>query len=184
MRGWASDFLSQPWPLLTFVPLVLLSGLVYRPLARRLRWPPGATLGTLLSLAVIATLTLPPGPGAAIGGPDVASVNECVPALFDPGGLWHGLTATTERGERVGNVLMFVPLTFFAGLATRRPAWVGAAGALLPLPIEVTQSIMNVGRECVSYDWVNNAIGALLGAALAAATLQVVSLLHRGSARR
>jgi hypothetical protein len=167
MRGWAGDFLSQPWPALCFAILAPLALVAHRGLADRLGWARWATLGTLLGLAVVFTLTLPPGPGAALRAPDLSGVGGCAGALLSPGALWHGLVATTERGERVGNVLMFVPLTFFAVVASRRPGLVATAGVLLPVPIELTQSIMKVGRNCAGNDWVNNAIGAAFGVALA-----------------
>lgn len=164
MRGWAAAFLSQPWPALTFAVLALVAVVVFRPLADRLGWPRLATLGTLLAAAVIATLTFPPAPGASFGGLAPGELPSCLDALFSPRGLWYGLTATEDRGERIGNVLMFVPLTFFATLASRRPVVVALAGMALPVLVELTQAFLNVGRDCVGYDWVNNAIGALLGA--------------------
>ncbi len=163
MRGWALDFLSAPWPALTFAALTLGALVTYRPVARRMHWSRWATLGTQLSLAVVLTLTLPPGPGAQTGTPGVAGVGRCAASLSDAHLLAWALTATTDRGERVGNILMFVPLTFFAVLMSRRPAVVAAAGIGLSAAIEVTQSVMHLGRECVGYDWVNNAIGAVLG---------------------
>jgi hypothetical protein len=168
---WAADFLSQPWPALTFAVLLALAAVAYRPVARRLGWPAWATFGALVSLAVVLTLTLPPAPDTMIDDPGQSGVGGCVGSLFDPQLLWRAVTATTDRGERVGNVLMFMPLTFFAVLASRRPALVATGGVLLPVVIEVSQSIMDVGRECVGYDWVNNAIGAVLGVIVGAATI-------------
>jgi VanZ family protein len=55
-------------------------------------------------------------------------------------------------------------LTFFATLASRRPVVVALVGMAFPVLVELTQAFLNVGRDCVGYDWVNNAIGALLGA--------------------
>lgn len=172
MLGWADQFLSEPWPALTLVAAIAVALAAHGPVARLLGWPRWHTLGALLGLAAIVTLTIPPGPGGAPGGPDVGLVDDCAAALFDPAALWQGLTATTQRGERVGNVLMFVPLTFFATLASRRPALVAAAGVLLPIPIEFTQAFTNGGRDCVGYDWVNNAIGAVIGTLTAALILR------------
>jgi len=44
--------------------------------------------------------------------------------------------------------------------------------------VEFTQAVLGVGRECVGYDWVNNATGVLVGAAAAGA----VRLLWRPAA--
>lgn len=173
MRGWALDFLSEPWPALTFGLLVLVALATFRPTARWLRRPPWVTLCTQLSVAIVLTLTMPPGPGAQIGTPGVAGVGRCVASLSDAHLLLWALTATTDRGERVGNILMFVPVTFFAVLLTRRPVVVAAAGIGLSAAIEVTQSVMHLGRDCVGYDWVNNAIGAVLGVLLGALATRV-----------
>ncbi len=170
MRGWAMNFLSQPWPALTLAVLAPLALVAHRGLADRLGWNRRLTLGTLLGLTAVLTLTLPPAPGAPLRGPDLSGLGACAGSLSSPGVLWHALIATTQRGERVGNVLMFVPLTFFAALASRRPVRVAALGALLPVPIELTQSIMEAGRDCTGKDWVNNAVGAGLGVLLALAT--------------
>lgn len=166
MRGWALDFLSQPWPVMTFVLLAALAVAVHRPLVGRTGWATWPSLGLLLSIAAVLTLTLPPAPHVPIGVPWVADVDRCVGSLSDAGQLWRALISTTERGERVGNILMFVPVTFFAVLASRRPALVAAVGVLFSGAIEVTQSVMHMGRECVGYDWVNNALGAMLGVLL------------------
>jgi VanZ like family len=168
VRGWAIDFLSQPWPAITFLLLAALAVASHQWLAQRLDWARWATLGSLLSAALVLTLTLPPAPNMPIGVPGVADVDRCVGSLSDTGLLWQALIATTERGERVGNIVMFVPVAFFATLASRRPALVAAAGVLASGGIELTQSVMHLGRECVGYDWVNNGIGAVLGVLLGA----------------
>jgi hypothetical protein len=173
VRGWAIDFLSQPWPAITFVLLAALAAAGHQRLAAWLGWARWPALGLLLSLAVVLTLTLTPTPNMPIGVPGVAGVGRCVGSLSDADGLWHGLIATTDRGERVGNIAMFVPVTFFAVLASRRPARVAAAGVLLSGAIEFTQSVMHLGRECVGYDWVNNAIGAVLGVLLGALAIRL-----------
>lgn len=177
MRGWANEFLSQPWPALTFVVLAAGALVAHRRIATRLRWSRWPTLGALTSLAAVLTLTLPPAPGAAIGRPAWSAAGRCVESLFDPDVLWLGLITTADRGERVGNVLMFVPLAFFAVLASRRPVRIAVAGVLLPVGIELTQSVLNLGRECVGYDWVNNGIGALLGAVLGALAVRGLELI-------
>jgi hypothetical protein len=178
VRGWAFDFLSQPWPAITFVLLAVLAAVAHRPLAERTGWARWPSLGLLLSLALVLTLTLPPAPDMPIGVPGVADVDRCIGSLSDAGQLWHALISTTERGERVGNILMFVPATFFAVLATRRPALVAAGGVLFSGAIELAQSVMHLGRECVGYDWANNAIGAVLGVLLGVLATRVSTRQH------
>lgn len=173
MIGWAKAFLAEPWPALTLFLLATASVAVFRPLARKQGWQPLYTLGALLGLAAIAALTLPPGPDTEFAGGDLGA---CSRALTDLEAFARALVATNERGERVGNVLMFMPFTFFATLASRRPGLVAIVGVLLPVAIEVTQSLLDLGRDCAARDWANNAIGALLGVAFAVAMLRLVKV--------
>ena len=178
MRGWALDFLSQPWPAITFVLLAALAAAGHRRLAERLGWARWPTLGLLLSLAVVLTLTMPPAPDMPIGVPGVGDLDRCLGSLTNTGELRWALFATTDRGERVGNILMFVPVTFFAVLVHRRPVLVAVAGVLLSGAIEVAQSVLHLGRDCAGYDWVNNAIGAVLGVLLGALATRVSTRQH------
>jgi hypothetical protein len=162
VRVWTQDLLAEPATVLVLLTLVALAVGFHRPLARRLGWRVWPTLGTLLALAAVGTLTLMPAPHQA-SLHSAHALADCTRSLTDPSGLWHGLISTTQRGERVGNILMFAPLTFLATLASRRPGLIATVGVLLPVPIELAQAIMDTGRTCVGYDWVNNALGALLG---------------------
>jgi hypothetical protein len=141
----------------------MLSALAVRPIARRAGWPVWTTLALLLSTAVVVLLTLGPAPGRTVTGPDGAVIVDCVRRLADPPAWWHGLITTGDRGERVGNVLMFVPVGFFAVLASRRPVVVAVIGLLAPGAIELGQVLIGGGRDCAANDWLNNATGALLG---------------------
>ncbi|MCW6003238.1 VanZ family protein [Micromonospora sp. CPCC 205371] len=170
MIGWAKAFLAEPWPALTLFFLATASVALFRPLSRKLGWHALPTLGALLGLAAIATLTLPPPPNAA----ESQSLAACGRALADLDDFARALVATNDRGERVGNVLMFMPFTFFATLASRRAGLVALVGVLLPVAIEVTQSLLDLGRDCAARDWANNAIGALLGVAFAVVMLRLV----------
>ena len=180
MLGWANDFLAQPWPALTFLALAVVAVLSHRPVARRLGWTPWPTLGAMLGAAAIVTLTLLPAPDVPFGGPDLSAIGSCAGALFDPQALWHALTTTADKGERVGNVLMFVPMTFFAVLASRRPGLIAGFGVLVPVAIEFTQVVMSAGRACIANDWVNNAIGAVLGVLLGVLATRVTTRQHAG----
>jgi VanZ family protein len=162
VRVWAQDLLAEPAAVLVLLTLVALAAGLHQPLALRLGWRLWPTLGTLLALAAVGTLTLLPAPHQA-SPPSSNALADCTRSLSDLSGLWQGLISTTQRGERLGNILMFAPLAFLATLASRRPVLVATAGMLLPVPIELAQAIMAAGRTCVGYDWVNNALGALLG---------------------
>ncbi|WFE25758.1 VanZ family protein [Solwaraspora sp. WMMD791] len=174
MLGWAREFLSQPWPFLTLATLAVVGVLVHRPLARRLGWARWPTLAMLLGAAAVAALTLPPAPvgtgvplapGVSVSGPDAAVTTACIRSLTDPAVLWSGLVTVDSLGERVGNVAMFVPLAFCTVLAVRRPVLATGLLLLAPAGVELAQAVTGLGRECVGYDWVNNATGVLLGAA-------------------
>jgi hypothetical protein len=173
MRGWAAEYLSDARTWVVAAGLALLAVLAARPVARRTGWHLWTTVGTLLSVAVVLTLTLAPQPGAPVTGPSGSAIVDCVQALADPAAWWRGLVATGDRGERVGNVLMFVPVGFFATLASRRPLIVAVVVALAPLVIEFGQVLIGGGRDCAANDWLNNAIGALLGVTTAAVLMRL-----------
>jgi hypothetical protein len=163
VRGWAAEYLADARTWVVAAILAVLAVLAARPVARRMGWPVWTTVATLLSVAVVCTLTLAPQPGEPVTGPAAGAIVDCVQQLADPGAWWRGLIATTDRGERVGNVLMFIPVGFFATLASRRPLVVAVVGALAPLMIEFGQVLIGGGRDCAANDWLNNATGVLLG---------------------
>lgn len=173
MRGWAADLLSDPRTWVLGAILLVLAVAAARPLARRAGWPVWPTAGLLISVAVVASITLSPAPGQQVGGPSLGAVTDCLRALPDPLAWLRALVATHNRGERVGNVLMFMPIGGFAVLATRRPVWAGLLAGLSPLLIEIGQALVGGGRDCAADDWVNNATGAVLGAVLATLLLRL-----------
>ncbi|WP_326550593.1 VanZ family protein [Micromonospora sp. NBC_01813] len=178
MLGWAREFLTQPWPFVLLVSVAAVGLVAHRPLARRLGWARWPTLGMFVGAAAIAALTLPPAPtgvgvplapGVSVDGPDGQVIAACVRSLTDPSVLWSGLVTVGSLGERVGNVAMFVPLAFCTVLAVRRPLIAVGLLLLAPAAVEFTQAVLGMGRECVGYDWVNNATGVLVGAVAAGA---------------
>jgi glycopeptide antibiotics resistance protein len=172
LLGWATQFLTDARTWGVFACLALLSLATTWPLARRTGWPVWATAGMLLSAAVIATLTLAPAPGHPVGGPDLSAAGECARTLFDLPAAGRALMSTAHRGERIGNMLMFLPASAFAVLACRRPVAVAAIGAASPVVIELAQAMIAAGRDCAVDDWVNNAVGAVLGVLLAVTVLR------------
>ncbi|MQS05843.1 VanZ family protein [Streptomyces alkaliphilus] len=77
---------------------------------------------------------------------------------------------TTLQG--VLNVGMFVPLGFFALLATRSLLLAVAGPAVLSLVIEIAQGVAPfIARSCDTTDWVSNSAGGLAGALLARGVL-------------
>jgi hypothetical protein len=72
----------------------------------------------------------------------------------------------------LANMVLFVPVSYFGGLATRRPFVVLAAAVGLSAAVEVLQgAIVPLGRACDTDDLWTNAVGALAGALLAWGTL-------------
>ena len=70
--------------------------------------------------------------------------------------------------ELLANVALFVPLVCFTALATRRPLATLAAGLMLSAVVEAAQALVPaIGRACDTNDWLMNAAGAVVGAALA-----------------
>jgi VanZ like family len=177
MLGWAAEYLADPRTPAVIAVLVLLAAVAARPVARLTGWPLWTAAAVLQAGAVICILTLGPAPGHPVTGPDGGAIVDCVRSLADPSAWWHGLIATTDRGERVGNVLMFVPLGFFAVLATRRPVVAAVLGVLAPCAIEFCQVLIGGGRDCAANDWLNNATGALLGVVAGVAALWSFSAL-------
>ena len=174
MRDWARSVLSDPATALAAAVLVAGAVLAARPLARWRRWPALPTLGLLLAAATVVVLTQLPAPGHPVLGPDLGELQACARSLTSPRLLWtDGLLSTANRGERIGNIAMFVPLTLFAVVMTRRPLPVTAVGVLLPAAVEAAQALAGAGRTCAGFDWVNNAIGALLGVLLGLAALRL-----------
>jgi hypothetical protein len=79
---------------------------------------------------------------------------------------------TFGRVELMANVVLFVPPVLLAAVATRRPVLALLGGVAASAAIETVQALVPaLGRSCDTNDWLSNTIGALLGAALAAAAI-------------
>lgn len=163
MGAWVAAYLAEPATLITLAVLVTLAVALHRPLARRAGWSPWPTGAALLTLAVIGALTLLPAPGPTLTDPTWSALPGCARELANPVAAWRGLI-DQYRVERISNTLMFMPLTFFGVLATRRPRPVALAGMLLPVAIETAQVVLVGSRSCTAVDWLTNALGAALGA--------------------
>ncbi|MCW2748499.1 MAG: VanZ family protein [Nocardioidaceae bacterium] len=82
---------------------------------------------------------------------------------------------TIGRVELAANVVLFVAPVLFLGVALRRPLVALLAGLGLSAGIEAIQALLPaLGRSCSTNDWLSNAIGAVIGAALAWAALQLI----------
>jgi hypothetical protein len=129
--------------------------------ARRWRWRPVPAVLAGASLGVVLGVTLSRrrsdfDPTSGITG------------LDEPVCLLNGFSV--DGGNELLNVLLFVPLVFFAAFATRRPVSVLGAGVGLSALIELVQT-MTARGVCETQDLLNNAVGALVAAVAAAGLL-------------
>ncbi len=123
---------------------------------------------TVLSLLPVAALTLLPSLNSQVSG-TICTVQFDYP--------------TFGRVELAANVALFVPLAFFATLATRRPLLVVVAGSGLSAAIEALQALVPaIGRACDTNDWLMNTIGTVIGVLLAGGTAAVASRPGAGTA--
>ena len=77
--------------------------------------------------------------------------------------------------ELIANIILFVPPVLLAAIASRRPFVAFVAGSALSVLIELLQlTAPGIGRSCDTGDWLQNTIGAGIGAALAVLSLFVV----------
>ncbi|MFC8921858.1 VanZ family protein [Cellulosimicrobium sp. NPDC057127] len=81
---------------------------------------------------------------------------------------------TFGRVELMANVILFVPPVLLAAVATRRPVLALLGGLATSAVIETVQALAPaLGRSCDTNDWLSNAIGSLVGAALAAVAIRL-----------
>ncbi|GAA4860849.1 VanZ family protein [Kitasatospora terrestris] len=141
-------FSSAPALLPVFAVLGLAFGTAALRQARARQWPQAAAVLWGLSLAGEVAATLTPTTTGSSGR--TCSIGS---------GVWA--TATTQQG--LMNIALFVPLAFSATLVLRRPLTVLAACTVLSAVTELCQTLLGTGRSCDGADFVDNALGALIG---------------------
>lgn len=144
---------AHPW----FSPAVLGALVLLGPLTGRwlLHRPRAAWTLFGLSLLPVAALTLVPTSREVF--------ERCAVGWVLP---------TFGRVELMANVILFVPPVLLAAVAARRPVLALLGGVATSAVIEAVQAFVPaLGRSCDTNDWLSNAIGALVGAALAAAAI-------------
>ena len=125
------------------------------------------TTGALLGLAVLTVMGLTLYPDGA-PYPSI-TCNPGLPYL------------APTAGESTANILLFVPVSFLAGVLWRRPVAAVLGAVALSGAVEAIQALVVViGRACDTSDWITNTIGAVVGAVLAASALTW----HRRRTRR
>jgi len=91
-----------------------------------------------------------------------------------PGCQVSWMLPTLGAVELIANIILFVVPVLLVGVATRHPLAAFAAGTLASVLIEVVQAaVPALGRSCDTGDWLQNTIGALIGALLAALALRL-----------
>ncbi|MGW4645458.1 VanZ family protein [Kitasatospora sp. NPDC004289] len=141
-------FSSAPALVPVFAVLGLIFGTVALRQARARQWPQAAAVLWGLSLAGVVAATLTPTTTGSSG-------RTCAIGS----GVWG--TATTQQG--LMNIALFVPLAFFAAVVLRRPLTVLAACTVLSAVTELCQTLLGTGRSCDGADFIDNALGALVG---------------------
>jgi glycopeptide antibiotics resistance protein len=139
------------WPVL--VATVGVATLLSRQVARSFGISRLHAFVLLGSVGGIVALTLTPA--GDVGG-HACRIPSSWPISFDD------FVAPTDRGL---NVVLFIPLGIALGLMPRSPAKAEAVflAALSPLLIELTQSIVGLGRTCEATDVVDNLTGLAVG---------------------
>ena len=161
--------LAYRWQWLIAFALVAIAcvaiGYVLVRSQRRGEWILWALAGGSL-LAVLALTLLPSGFSSS-------DAIECEVQIVAP---------ALGRIELMANIALFVPLAFFATLATRRPLVVVAAAAGLSAVVEGIQALAPViGRACDTNDWLMNTIGTVAGVLLAVGTIALANRSIRAS---
>jgi VanZ like family len=139
---------------LLLAPLVPLVGLAVALAVRRhgplVRWLAGGFAASCVAIPLI-TLT----PGRTVG----FNVHSCSLALT-------GLSSDAwSRDARTLNILIFVPVGFFAAALVRVWRWPLVVAFGLSVAVELAQrEIPDLHRSCDIIDLVDNSIGALIGA--------------------
>ncbi|MEO9153512.1 MAG: VanZ family protein [Lapillicoccus sp.] len=78
------------------------------------------------------------------------------------------LPTSLRVGDVLANLVLFVPVAWFATLASRRPLVMLVVGSLLSAAIEAVQAaIPAIGRSCDTNDWFNNTVGVAIGVSTA-----------------
>ena len=165
---------ATPWFWPTLAVAVVLSVIVYRPVARLLRAPNVVALLLLVSLGGIVALTLTPG-GFTFSP---AEASTCDLRLVPP----LGFDRLLSLGQRSLNVLLFVPLGVCVGLLpwNRAKLAVTLAALALPFVVEGLQyAVPRLRHACVATDVIDNLTGLVVGFLIGAVALLVTALLSR-----
>jgi hypothetical protein len=150
-------------PITALLVFVVLGPLLGALLARR---PRACAALLAASLVAVVALTLTPDGDA----PPAVACTVQLPYL----------SATSV--ESLSNVLLLAPTALLAGVLLRRPVVASGGAVLLSAAIETVQAVLpGIGRACDTGDLLTNALGAMLGGALAAIALRLARRRGRAS---
>ncbi|ANZ35652.1 hypothetical protein BBK82_05735 [Lentzea guizhouensis] len=157
--GWVADAVRQtftdPVTAAGVLAGAVLLGLGAWAAARRFWWRPVLSVLAGISLGVVLGVTF----------------FRSAPSWALTGSQFCHFTGFSLSGpNELLNVVLFVPLVFFAALATYRPVAVLCAAVALSAVIEVVQPLTGRGM-CETQDFLNNGVGALVAAGVAAGWL-------------
>ena len=161
----ATFLVQYPW----LTTVALLATVLVAPLAAyALATRPGLTRLLLVS-SVIAVLVITLYPESSARPAPGCAVSWSLPTL--------------GAVELIANIVLFVPPVLLAAVLTGRPFVAALVGSALSVLIEASQAAAPVlGRACDTGDWLQNTIGAVLGALLAAIGLAVRRRISRRAA--
>ena len=140
-------------------PIILGAGVIFTvvfsaAIAKWLKVPVWVTAGLLIGLSLVLAATWSPA-ASGVSGPCLRSIQPPV----DPRDL-------ISRSDNAMNTWLFVPLGFFAALASFRRSWIILVAFAMPFVVEFGQRILPVlDRRCQFQDLVDNTWGLILGAA-------------------
>ncbi len=149
-------FSSAPWAIPALIATLIISLLLYRPLAKRFHTSPWFVLAFMLCIGAILSITLTPGDWHPS---PYCNLRVTFPRPSD-------LFSFTERSL---NIWLFAPLGLLLALTPRpRLGMLFFAGAIaLPFIIETLQLVVpGIGRSCQATDIINNLTGLFLGGSI------------------
>jgi VanZ family protein len=121
----------------------------------------------IAALGTVALLTLQPGPGG---------LGSTLPPTRNP-------VSSATLDDTVANIVLYVPVGFFATLVWHRRArpvaWATGLAFVVSLSIEFAQWVLPISRSAQTSDLIFNTLGGFVGAVAGCLVLQ---LAHRSDA--
>jgi glycopeptide antibiotics resistance protein len=166
------SFVIQPTALAALVLTFAVAWPIGRRIADHYRCPRAIAVLFVLAVGLVVALTMTPNePAPRVIEP--AAPPHFLTQLHDGHFPWSALIAPPDDSEQVANIVLYIPVGFLGRLVWRSAVRAAGFGMALTVFIETCQYGI-VGRVGSITDIRNNTAGAILGAALAAATIEVL----------